>query len=210
MINLLQARTRRLAILGISSITALPVCFISLGVFPRYYSFYIMLPVVLLIFGQLPILDSRNSRLGKILILLLFFGILLPGSYIWSAMVQGWPSMLRTDHNKSLNFIKDSIHGDDVAWVDHRLWYDTKPIAKKTFSGLWRLQAQSAKSRDEVTVVITPSDSAQNLEPSLDFLPGKWEQTGASLQVPDFHRFIKINRGDQMITFVVFRRIDKL
>jgi hypothetical protein len=206
---LISSQARKLAIVNISCFTLLPSLFLLIGVFPYYYSYYIILPLTLSLFGLISAGVIKNQLMSRALILILIAGAFLPGNYLWIAIVQGLPCSLHTERESKEEFIERSVYPNDVAWVDHRFWFETKPRARETFSGLWRLQAETSPSLERITVVIFPESSGANSGGSLlPYLPGHWEKTGETLQLPDFHRIIRYNNNNHPLTFFVFRKVD--
>jgi len=206
---LISSQAKKLAAVNISCFTLLPSLFLLLGVFPNYYSFYIILPLTLSLFGLISAGVIRNQLMSRALILLLIAGTFLPGNFLWIAIVQGVPCCLHTESESKEEFINKTVHPNDVAWVDHRFWFETKPRARETFSGLWRLQAETSPSQKEITVVIFSESAGANSGGSLlPYLPGHWEKTGGSLQLPDFHRIIRYNNNNPALTFFVYRKVE--
>jgi hypothetical protein len=206
---LITSQAKKLAVVNISCFTLLPGLFLLLGVFPNYYSFYIIFPLTLSLFGLISAGVIRNQLMSRALILLLIAGAFLPGNFLWIAIVQGLPCCLHTKGESKEEFIKRCVHPNDVAWVDHRLWFETKPRAWETFSGLWRLQAETSPSLKEITVVIFSEATGANGGGSLlPYLPGHWEKTGETIQLPDFHRIIRCNNNNPPLSFFVFRKVE--
>jgi len=206
---LITSQAKKLAAVNIGCFTLLPILFHLAGVFPNYYSFYILLPLTFSLFGLIAAGVISNRVIHRIVMVLLVIGVFLPGGYLWTAIVQGVPSYRSPERESREEFIKKSVHPDDVAWVDRRFWFETKPVARETFSALWRLQAETSSSRKEITVVIVPESSAEDSGRFLlPILPGHWEKTGESLQLPDFHRLIRSNKNNPPISFFVYRKVE--
>jgi len=205
----ITSQAKKLAAVNVGCFTLLPSLFLLIGIFPNYYSFYITLPLTLSLFGLISAGVIKKQLMSRALILLLIAGAFLPGNFLWIAIVQGVPCWLHSERESKEEFIKRSVRPEDVAWVDHRFWFETKPRARETFSALWRLQAESSPSLKEITVVIFPESSGADSGGSLlPYLPGHWEKTGESLQLPDFHRIIRYNNNNPPLTFFVYRKVE--
>ena len=205
---LITSQAKKLAAVNISCFTMLPSLFLLIGVFPYYYTFYMILPLTLSLFGLISAGVIKNQLIFRFIIVLLIAGAFLPGNFLWIAIVQGVPCWLYTESESKKEFIKRTVYPNDVAWVDHRFWFETKTRVRETFSGLWRLQAETSPSLKKITVMIFPDSSGANSARSLlPYLPGVWEKTGESIQLPDFHRTVRYNNNPSL-TFFVYRKID--
>jgi hypothetical protein len=207
--SFLTGRSRRLAALNIGCITGLPALFIAAGVFPRYYGVFLMLPITVTLFGLLSAGVMRDRRGSGAIQFLPWISLLLPGAYLWCIVIQAWPAYC-SGRDENINaFVKKVVRSEDVALVDPKLWYAAKPRVKKTFSGLWKVQAGVSKNRDELSVVITSSSDSATCSDLLSSLPGKWQSTGEQLQVPDFQRFYRSNKHNTPFCYEVYRRVDR-
>jgi len=202
--NFSDKRAWRIIAFSVGCIIGIPAFLAGIGVFQAYYGCFLLLPLSVCLFTLL----SRNARENvlrtRIMVCLLLLSAVMPGSYLWRLAVQGVPSLLSGNNQRIVAFVKNSIHPDDVAFVDRRLWYAAKPLAKETLALFWETHARTSKDRDKVSVVVTLSDSQL-----LELLPGKWQPTGEFLEVPDFHRFYRISQKEPPQRFTVYRRVDR-
>jgi len=193
----------RYILVSFSCIVGIPACFASVGIFQAAYGCLLLLPLSVCLFALL----SRNapgSALQKTIVFLLLLSAVLPGAYLWRFVIQGVPSVLNNPHQRMAEFVKNATHPDDVAYVDSKLWYETKPQIKETMSLFWDTHARTSKDRDKVSVVIILPESHL-----LEILPGEWRATGEFLEVPNFHRFYRIFQKAPPYRFIVYRRVDR-
>lgn len=207
--SFLNGRACRLAALNIGCVTLLPALFLATGVFPKYYGFYLLLPITLTLFGLISAGVIRDGRGARLLSFFFWLSVAMPGAYFWASVVQAWPTLCSGRQARMDAFAKNVVRSTDVAWVDRRLWYATKPIVKKTFSTLWRLQSSVSKSRDEISVIIALSKGDDGKNTIAEDLPGEWKPTGEHLLVPDFSRYYRSNKTTEPLLFEVYRRTDR-
>ncbi|MCX6967313.1 MAG: hypothetical protein NTZ46_05940 [Verrucomicrobia bacterium] len=205
-LNLADKRARHLIAMTLGCIFAIPACFAGIGVFPIYYGSFLLLPLSVCLFA----LFSRqqqaieNASRKRMLVFLLVISAAMPGAYFWRVAVQGVPALLHNNQERMAAFVQKTTHLDDVAYVDRRLWYATKPQVEKTLSLFWQTHAKTSKDRDKVSVVIALANSH-----FVDVLPGEWRATGEALEVPDFHRFYRLFQKTPAQRFEVYRRVDQ-
>jgi len=203
--NLSNKRSWGLIGMSLGCIIGIPACFAGLGVFQPAYGCYLLLPISVYLFALLSRNPTGNTLRTKIILFLLLLSAVLPGAFLWRFAIQGIPSALNDSHKRMDAFVKKTTHPDDVAYVDSRLWYATKPQIKETTSSYWDALARTSKDREKISVVIIfPSSSHM-----LNDLPGEWRPTGEFLELPDFHRFYRIFDKSPPYRFVVFRRVDR-
>jgi len=205
----LHKHHQRLAVLNLGFIAGLPLLLITLGVFPHYYGCYWLLPMTVILFALLSAGVMGTALRTTIMAVLLWVSVPMPGAYLWRTLVQGLPAALSDRHERLTLFLKNAVHSNDMAWVDCRIWFATKPLVKGLFSTNWLKQATFGKDRDEMTVVIAASDTSGGFAAYLECLPGKWQSTGEYLEVPNYYRFYRILNTPPPIHYEVFRRIDR-
>ena len=188
--------------MDLTVMAGLPLFFICLGLFSRYYTYFLFFPMTVLLFALLCVKGDSRPSVRKALAVLLWLSAIIPGSYLWRLGVQGIPAFVHDSRSRIEQFVHSVTKPGDVAWVDVNLWYATKPVVKRTFSSLWAMQAKTGMDRDAISVVITVY-GAQNLE----CLPGKWKATGEFLEIPDFHKFYRVWEKQPPYHYEVFRRV---
>jgi len=162
---------------GILYCAVLSGLLISIAKFPSYYSYLIVIPIIVGLFSGLSVCESGRAKFATAILCVMS---MLAGAGLNAvAYASDTP-----DHDYSLieGFVAESVRGDDIAYVDSQAYLATRQRAEDAYfpnPDLDVIPKMSQQQRDSITLLLIQPGWIRDTTRELG---GNWQETGEELR----------------------------
>lgn len=159
--------------LGILFDVLLTIVMVTIAKLPTYYSYMIVIPMAVALCSGLAFCEPGKLRNAALVLCALSAAA---GAGLHAAAYLG--NHQDRDYSRLERFVEQTVHPDDVAYVDFRGYLAVRQRARDAYFPVAEepiIPQMSQQQRDSITVVLVPPS---DLEYATAGLGGKWQETG--------------------------------
>jgi len=184
--------------LGILFDVLLSIMMLTVAKLPTYYSYMIVIPIAVAVCSGLALCEPGKLRNAALILCALSAAA---GAGLHAAAYIG--NHQDRDYSRLEQFVDETVHVDDVAYVDTRGYLAVRQRARDAYFPEAEeriIPLMSQQQKDSITVLLIPSSE---LEYTINGLGGQWKETGQMIGPTGRNIF-----GNRRLGLVTFRPID--